>query len=94
MSTAAAKAAEANQKALSTASRLQLDVLQEQNTRISDLLTKLEALHEELQADKELIEADIAARDAQIERMNTQIEAMIKLHSEMRMYWEALQAEQ
>lgn len=94
MGTTVTKAADANQQALSTASRLQLDVLQEMNTRISDLLDKITKLHEELQADKELIESDIAARDAQIERMNVQIETMIKLHNEMRTYWEALQEEQ
>lgn len=84
--------ADANQRALTTTSKLFKDLLEELTGRIEQLMSKIESLHDELQADKELIESDIAARDAQIERMDRQIEAMIKLNQEMRLEWEEIQA--
>lgn len=77
------KASEANQKALETASRLQLDVLKETNDRIMQVLTRLETTLDTLEADKEILESFLAGQDSLVERQNTQIEAMIKLHAEM-----------
>lgn len=90
----AQQTSEANQRALQTASQIQLTVLQELNGRLETVLTKMEALHDTLQADKELIESDIATRESQIKRMDTQIEVMIKLHNEMRQYYEEIKRNQ
>lgn len=88
--TAVKTAAEANQHALETATNLQLKTLQEINTRSAEVLKQLEDTHETFQADKELIESFIAGMDSLVERMNVQIETMIKLHNEMRAYYEAI----
>lgn len=83
MATAVQKAAEANQKALATAGRLQLDTTTELNTRLDQLLTRTDETLDALQAYQEVIESELAARESQIEQMNLQVTAMIRLHEEM-----------
>lgn len=87
------KAAAASSDAALKASKLQLDLVQEQTSTLQQLITETRSLRDDFQADKELIENLVAGLDAYQERMNTQIEAMIKLHTEMRMYYEKIIAE-
>lgn len=78
-----AATAEANQKALATAGRLQLQTTQELNTRLETLINREESLIEVFQGIQEITENFIAGMSGLVERMDSQIEALIKLHSEM-----------